>query len=186
MSQITQLHEKEADPASLSSKALWFRVDLEWKGQRFTIRPAEARDLETLRIWKNNHRDYFFHKDEISTEQQIAWFASFSTRIDQNLFVLESNAELSEGLYGCVGYRQTASGCVELFNLIRGEQAASGQGLMKAFFDVTVLELKRLGQREIALKVLKSNPHATEWYLRQGFRQVQSDDQSWHLSLQLG
>ena len=148
------------------TKALDFTAGFKFKNTDYLIRPATAGDMETLRQWKNANTAYFHHKEQISSEQQRAWFTAFEKKTDQQLFVCEDPC----GPVACVGFYGT--GRLELFNLICGDGALFGTGFNTIFFDHVKENLVAKGALTIHLEVLKSNTRAVAWYLKQGFRRT--------------
>jgi ribosomal protein S18 acetylase RimI-like enzyme len=130
------------------------------------IRPVLPEDVQTLRVWKNDNRHAFHHKEIITPEQQDRWFAAFAGDPRQQLFVCEIDREL----VACVGFRVKTASRVELFNLICGSPAYRGTGLVTHFLEGMRDALARKGYTEIELEVLKSNQEAAAWYARRGFR----------------
>ena len=130
------------------------------------IRPVVPDDVQTLRVWKNDNRHAFHHKEIITREQQTRWFAGFAEDPAQQLFVCEVDHEL----VACVGFRIKTASRVELFNLICGNPAYRGLGVVTSFLGCMRDALFAKGYTEIELEVLKSNPEAASWYARRGFR----------------
>lgn len=153
---------------------LAFSTFLEHDGQQLEVRPIRANDIETLRVWKNANRQAFFYKNEISFEQQKVWFESFSEIRDQKMFLLEQSGQP----IGCVGFRVVRSREVDLFNLILGEVAYRGRGLMSMAYQSLEKKLSSLGVVRIEAKVIPSNHKAIAFYLKQEFR-VQNETSSY-------
>ena len=149
-------------------KELNYSRAFKFLGKQYTIRPASDQDVEVLRIWKNQHKQHFFHQSDISPEQQKAWFASFKKDPLQQIFVC---LFADKRQVACVGFRQTQmrSRETELFNLICGDPELLGTGFITQFFKEHISGLSNKGIRKIHLKVLKSNNRATQWYKKHGF-----------------
>ena len=64
-----------------------------------SLRAINEHDLEYLRQWKNEQREFFFHKDIITPEQQRAWFAKFQVRNHDYMFIVDLNCKA----IGCMG-----------------------------------------------------------------------------------
>jgi RimJ/RimL family protein N-acetyltransferase len=135
------------------------------------VRTVQPGDLETLRVWKNDNRYAFHYQAIITPEQQTRWFAAFAEDRHQQLFVTEIDGEL----VACVGFRRKSPTRVELFNLICGQEAYRGRGMMTRFFELMQAALADKGYTEIELEVLKSNPRAAAWYAGRGFQLVGED-----------
>lgn len=152
----------------MSTKRLDFSAQLTINDVSFRVRPVKSTDIETLRVWKNNNKQFFHNKDTITPEQQTAWFEQFSKDITQQLFV----CEVGTNPVACVGYREKTPEVVELFNLICGHPEFAGQGHMTRFYEETVNQLKGKGIVAVELEVLKHNEKAIKWYLSRGYKQV--------------
>ncbi len=136
--------------------------------ETYVIRPVEFRDIELLRQWKNQHAQYFHHKTEISSAEQIRWFEAFETREDQQIFICETHGKS----IACVGFKRRGESSVELFNLMCGSVEHRGTGVVSIFFQEMTRLLINVGVFDITLEVLKTNLRAVQWYFRQGFVQV--------------
>jgi RimJ/RimL family protein N-acetyltransferase len=130
---------------------------------RLRLRAVTADDAERLRIWKNQNRQFFFHKAEILPEQQLAWIVQHLDRPDDYMFVVEL---LTEPI-GCMGFRVVEHEA-DVYNVILGREDLAGQGLMSAALQ-TLLRFAEGQSDRISLKVLKDNP-AVGFYERNGFR----------------
>jgi ribosomal protein S18 acetylase RimI-like enzyme len=127
------------------------------------LKSVSEEDLENLRIWKNKNKEFFFHKEDITTSQQKLWYESFIQRPYDLLFM----TVLDGKTFGCMGIR-LLDGYWDVYNVILGIPLFSKQGLMgKAFFELLCYSMwvKRF---PITLHVLKRNP-AVGWYQKQGF-----------------
>lgn len=122
-----------------------------------------ANDLEFLRVLKNKHKEFFFHKDEITVDQQSKWFESYQSRDWDFMFiVLQGNERI-----GCMGIR-LLSGIWDVYNVILSNQKYKGSGLMGRAFQAMLSFAKEKNYLPIELSVLKSNP-AIWWYEKNGF-----------------
>lgn len=157
-----------------------FQVEFPFDGRTALARPATWDDIELLRVWKNNNRHAFFHRAEISPEDQRRWFTGFSQRTDAQMFILE----LDGAALGCVGFRFVASGSVDLFNLILGETSTKRRGLMSAFYGVLERELAWRGVSRVELRVLCTNTPGIAFYERHGFTRYDAQDDGESLALQ--
>ncbi len=137
------------------------------RGQTFTIRSAQWRDVELLRVWKNKHRQFFFTKDEIKSEDQEKWFRTYLEDDSISMYMCEFDGSC----LACVGMKEIGNMRLELFNLICGEPKVLGLGLMRHFYQSLEEMLKTCGYAGIELSVLKDNPAVT-WYKKQGFVQM--------------
>ena len=160
-------------------KPLDHQGDFVFSGTICHARTVVADDIEILRVWKNDKRQYFHYQEIISPQQQQRWFATFEQDPSQQLFVCEIDQEL----VACIGFRIKTAIRVELFNLICAHPAYRGQGLATQLFEFMRSQLAAKGFCEIELEVLKNNPAALSWYLKRGFRQVGEGPTWLHLLL---
>ena len=79
------------------------------------LESISASHLEPLRVWKNAHRDAFFHQSTITPAQQEDWYRLYLGRPDDHLFVIRAGAEL----IGSIGCRRETDG-TDIYNLMRG------------------------------------------------------------------
>ena len=129
----------------------------------FLLRPITTKDLENLRHWKNEHRESFFHKDKISSEQQRKWFDEYQKRHHDFMFI----TELYGQAFGCIGIRKLDN-IWDMYNVIMGEKEFGKQGMMRKAIMVLIAFALSTEKLPITLRVLKQNPHLS-YYLRNGF-----------------
>ena len=127
------------------------------------IRTIALGDLENLRMWKNAHRMYFFHQQEIQSAQQLQWHAGYLQRPHDYMFIVEA-----EGCaIGCMGIRLQLAEW-DVYNVILGVTEMAGRGLMGRAFQLMLGFAWHQQPRPINLQVLKLNP-AIGWYQKNGF-----------------
>jgi RimJ/RimL family protein N-acetyltransferase len=139
------------------------------------LRSASSGDLENLRLWKNAQRQYFFHKNEISQEQQLSWFSSFQSRADDYMFIAESDGQS----FGCMGIRLLDK-VWDVYNIILGIPEFGGHGFMSRAFNQMIDFGRANRDLPVTLQVLKANP-AVSWYAKNGF--VVSAENDDHFSM---
>ena len=101
-----------------------------------------------LRLWKNKNKNYSFHKDLITQEDQIKWYNLFKRRKNDYMFVITNN----NSLVGCMGIRLINDEW-DVYNVILGNLKYSRKGIMsKAFFKMIDYALN-LKKTKISLKV---------------------------------
>lgn len=128
------------------------------------LRAINSSDLENLRNWKNSHREAFFHRQTITTEQQQQWYKGYQQRDNDFMFIISH----SDQPIGCIGFRRLEDK-LDIYNVIMGNQQMSGKGLMRTALHTMIAEAaRRYPGLPITLMVLKGNP-AVEWYLKSGF-----------------
>jgi RimJ/RimL family protein N-acetyltransferase len=144
----------------------------------FSLRTMGEDDIELLRDWKNEHRQFFFHKDIISREQQQGWFGRFEQARDDHMFVV-----MVEGRkIGCMGVRLLEGG-VDVYNVILGVKGYGRKGIMSAALNGVCAYGRFLYPgRPVQLRVLTDNP-AVPWYEKNGFQIIARRDD--HLVMEL-
>ena len=137
---------------------------------KISIKPINKSHLSKLRFWKNQNKNYFFHKDLITQEDQTKWYQLFKSRKNDYMFVIINN----NSLVGCMGIRLINDEW-DVYNVILGNLKYSKKGIMGiAFFKMIEFALS-LKKTKISLKVLKNNP-AIIWYKKQNFEIVNSNE----------
>lgn len=144
------------------------------------LRIIEEKDLEHLRIWKNERRESFFFKEIITPEAQFNWFKSLQERPDDYMFVVET----SGCSIGCLGFRYVDE-CVDVYNVIRARFDVGGKGVMsKALRLMCSYALESYATSTPSAKVLRSNP-ALSWYQQNGFNVVREHHEYVEIMLDL-
>lgn len=126
------------------------------------LRAIRAADLEDLRFWKNANRHAFFAKKELTPADQGKWYAGYTERPDDWMFV----AEADDLRAGCLGYRLSGA-TADVYNVIAAPEAR-GRGLMKKAMALLCGHLRQRGASRIEAKVVRGNP-ALAWYEACGF-----------------
>jgi hypothetical protein len=139
-------------------------LELFFDKQLLELRVAEVTDIEYLRELKNSHREYFFHKLEISHQQQFEWFAEYQSRLNDFMFIVS----LNNVRLGCMGIR-LRDNAWDVYNVILGDQRYKGAGWMGRAFQAMLSFSIGIHQAPIGLSVLKNNP-AIWWYEKNGFK----------------
>jgi RimJ/RimL family protein N-acetyltransferase len=135
--------------------------------EEISMRSIELKDIEFLRRWKNDHKEYFFNKNEISTEDQLIWYNKLIKRNDDHMFIIENE----EYKIGCIGAR-IYEDFVDVYNVILGEKAFKGKYIMTNAMEATIA-LCNLFYKDVPIRVrvLKNNP-AVLWYQKIGFTPI--------------
>ena len=148
-------------------KKITITLNVPYEKGRLVIRTSDVDDLTNLREWKNTHKEYFFHKLEITPAQQEEWFSGYLLRADDYLFIVEFDGNP----IGCMGIRFKDDSW-DIYNVILGKAAFGGQGLMGRSYQVMLQFAKSQISHPISLQVLKNNP-AIWWYEKNGFKVTQ-------------
>ena len=108
---------------------------------KISIMQINKSHLSKLRLWKNQNKNYFFHKDLITQENQTEWYKLFKRRKNDYMFVIINN----NSLVGCMGIRLINDEW-DVYNVILGNLKYSKKGIMSiAFFKMIefALSLKK-------------------------------------------
>ena len=130
---------------------------------KLTLCSIKKENIEDLRVWKNEHREFFFLKEKINVEQQVIWFDNYLLNPDDFMFVIKK-AGLS---IGCMGIRWQDN-VWDIYNVILGRKEFSSLGMMTKAFNAMLDHAYSIKNSSITLKVLKDNP-AVKWYLKNNF-----------------
>jgi len=138
----------------------------------FSMRTIGADDIELLRGWKNEHRQFFFYKEIITEEQQQAWYRRWSLEAQDHLFIVE----VENRSVGCIGTRLFQD-TADVYNVILGDKQFGGKGVMSEALCATVAFSQLLyAGLPVCVRVLQTNP-AIGWYERNGFSRVAANDE---------
>jgi hypothetical protein len=142
-------------------------------GSGFRLRLATRDDREALRIWKNEHKQSYFHRADISPEQQAAWFEGYLARPDDHVYMIDEELGSSWKSVGVVAARFLSDeNTVDLYNIMRGFRTSADRTNMGAALRTLCCAVARAYSQPITCKVLSDNP-ALGWYARLGFIQVE-------------
>lgn len=144
---------------------------LESAGLRVALRTAIESNGADLRQWKNANRHFFFFQEIISSEQQQQWFRGYLERPDDWMFI----ALHEDRAIGCMGFRALEDQRIDIYNVILGDPALGGKGLMSQAMQLMCSYIVSVFSTEIIARVLNSNP-AQAWYLKNGFRKGSAYD----------
>ena len=134
-------------------------------------------DIEDLREWKNANKNSFFSQQDITSEQQGAWYAKFREREDDFMFVVEQMVDERWEKIGCMGFRLLLDeDCVDGYNIIRSRKVGeSSFSMSDAFRTMLAYADSQHPDMPLRVKVLSGNP-AVAWYERNGFATIDERD----------
>ena len=124
---------------------------------RISLRLIEYKDIETLRVWRNENKEAFFYNELINKEEQIEWFKDYLKRDNRIYMVSYQDINI-----GCMGYRLFEES-IEIYNVILGDKRYKRQGLMSEALQVL---LKIIGSKVI-IRIVKGNK-AIDFYTKNG------------------
>ena len=133
------------------------------------LRTIEESDIIDLMNWKNNNKEYFFSKYDITWEKQLLWYQGYIQRGTDLMFVVEAN----KVVIGCMGIRRINDEW-DVYNVILGRTEYSGNGIMYKCFQKMLRYVLDIDHLPITLKVLKNNP-AVGWYEKNGFKIIKEE-----------
>jgi RimJ/RimL family protein N-acetyltransferase len=136
-----------------------------------------ASHCETIRLWKNENRFYFFFQELITRPMQEVWFREYFERADDYMFVVQHDNEM----IGCMGFRLIDK-MADVYNVILGNPAYGGKGFMSKALALMCSYIVSSSTGNVGLKVLRANP-ALNWYLRNGFYETAVHDSFLELRL---
>lgn len=139
-------------------------------GENFIIRSAVEYDLEILRNAKNNNKEFFFLKTEITEEEQKNWFSAFQNKEDDFMLMCE-NLD-SRKVFGCMGFR-IFDGVIDGYNIIRIERVPE-TSMKNAFLKLIEYTQILYPGLTFQVRVLKENP-ALSWYMKIGFEKFSEE-----------
>ena len=123
-------------------------------------------DIEQLRIWKNENRQYFFNKNIISSKDQAKWFNNFLKKEDDYIFMVK----YGDSSIGCIGFR-LLSGVIDIYNVILGDKQYMSKGIMSFVLTLMCSFIFDNYKNDKTVRVLLDNP-ARKWYKKNNFFEV--------------
>jgi RimJ/RimL family protein N-acetyltransferase len=131
---------------------------------KIILRSISVGDLDDLMRWKNKHRESFFYKSIINSEQQLKWYYSFVERKNDYMFIIEN----SNNKFGCMGFRKIED-FIDIYNVILGDDNYKGKGIMTFALNMLTQYISDHYEGSgITAKVLNTNVALT-WYIKNGF-----------------
>ena len=141
-------------------------------GAGFRLRLAAPGDQENLRVWKNQNKQFYFHKADISPAQQVAWVEGYLARPDDHVYMVEEEDAGVWKAVGVVAARLLADeNTVDLYNIMRGARTPANRTSMAEALRALCRAAARAYPLSITCKVISDNP-ALGWYATIGFTAV--------------
>lgn len=148
------------------------------QGERIRLRPIQQRDIERIRIWRNDERvrNCFVYSEVISKEQQEIWWNEYKTRDDDRMYVIEKQ---DDGFaIGAVALYAITAQCCEFGRLMIGEPSALGGGYaLEAVQLLTQFGIEELGVQNVFLEVFVDNRKAISIYEKAGYMPIAQNEQ---------
>jgi RimJ/RimL family protein N-acetyltransferase len=151
-------------------------------GEKITLLPLSAEDLEMVRCWRNqpNVRRWFLDSSIISEEQQRTWYERYVTKPNDLMFIIEETALGKKAIGTAALYNiDVRNKKVEFGRLMIGDVQSEGKGYAK---EATMLlcrfAMTELGTERVELIVFESNERARKLYLDCGFQKVETIEEN--------
>jgi len=160
------------------------RIQIE--GDGIDLIPLREQHLPMTMAWRNadDVRIWFKNSDAISADQHLQWYAEYSRKLDDFVFVIRERA--SAALVGQIAlyYVDRNRGEAEMGRLIVAP-GSEGRGLMKKACRCLINHaMTDLGLGRIYLEVLPSNERAIHLYEKLGFQIVSREKSLLLMSLE--
>ena len=140
----------------------------------FRLKLIEKSDIEDLREWKNENRQYFFYKEIITEEQQANWFEKHKTNKQDFMFVVQENNATEFINIGCMGYRLENDN-IDIYNIMRGRLVENSKNSMADAFNMMNVYISDTYKLPVTCLVLNENP-ARKWYEKNSLELIKQND----------
>ena len=140
--------------------------------QNVIIRPLEKKDIEQLRIWRNDTKQIRFLRNigYITREMQEKWYENYLKDPDTLTFVVEETEKIKH-MVGSLSLYNFHDEEAEIGRLQIGDLSARGMGIGgKSFVLAMAIGFKKMGLKRIYASVHRENIAAYKSYLRIGFQ----------------
>lgn len=140
------------------------------KGKTIDLRPIEKQDIEMLRRWRNENADSFFTSDQITVQQQRAWYQHYQDNYGKDfMFIIQLKDD-------------TSIGTVALYNMDNADRTADvgrmlllekyrGCGYMEEALSLIVDEaFTKMRLYRLKLGTYLDNAGAISLYHKAGFK----------------
>ena len=137
-----------------------------------TIRPLERKDIENLRIWRNDASQTRFLRNigHITREMQEKWYEGYLQDTDSIVFAIEETKRLKR-MVGSLALYNFENGQAEIGRLQVGDLEARGHGIGGKSFELAMaVGFKKLGLKRIYASVNRENLAAYKSYTKIGFQ----------------
>lgn len=125
------------------------------------LKPLHYNNLELVRKWRNENRNFFIHNEIISSEGHKRWYNQYKTDPTDTIFIIYNNKQP----IGTISLSFSDHG-VEIGRVILGEKEFSRKGIMGVALELLI---SKINNKRIFLKVLKTNTIAINFYKKHNF-----------------
>lgn len=159
--------------------------EFEFDFERIRLKPLEKEDIESLRLLRNQEKEYFATHQEITKENQEAWFESYLKKEDDIMFKIVKKDNPQEfigaiALYD-IDWKNKTSECGRtVVDKKKAPEKGIGMEATKAvcLFGFEVLKLER-----IIGEVLKSNERIIKVDQRAGFYIIGEQEDMYNIEM---
>lgn len=146
----------------------------EYSYKNVHLRPLDAKDIESLRNWRNSSENSSFlsKKPYITEEMQMKWFESYMEDNQELLFAIEEDRDLGR-LVGSLGLYGFCDNSCLFGKFLIGDDEAHGRRVgLNATIAATKVAFELLGLSSVELFVYPNNRAAREVYQQAGFNAI--------------
>ncbi|MBR1444127.1 MAG: GNAT family N-acetyltransferase [Firmicutes bacterium] len=138
------------------------------------LRPLEEKDIEQLRIWRNDLRTTRFLRPigQITKEMQVQWFENYIKDDEQIIFAIDEISELNRmvGSLALYDLKPNSDTC-EIGKIQIGDLEAHGKGIGRCSFVMAMkIAVEKLNIKNFVAEVHRDNIAARTNYFKIGFR----------------
>lgn len=138
------------------------------------LRPLEKKDIEQLRVWRNDTEKTQFLRNigEITPEMQNKWYEAYLQNQDEIVFAIEETSELKR-MVGSVALYNFNGKTAEVGKIQIGDAEANGRGIgRKSLVMAMWIGFEKLGIEKIVGAVHQDNVAAHKNDMKIGFKIV--------------
>ena len=135
------------------------------------LRPLQAQDIESLRIWRNNPQNtkYLSKIPPITREMQEAWYKRYLSNKNELCFAIVEN-EILNRVVGSLSLHDFSLESCFLGHVLIGDENAHGKKVgVNASVAATQIAFNELKLRTVKLYVFPENISAYKVYQQAGF-----------------
>lgn len=140
------------------------------------IRPLDEKDIELLRIWRNDKEQTAFLRDVgyITEAMQRKWYDSYLANEQDLVFAIEETSELNRVIGSLSLYDWDKASCTcEIGKIQIGDKDAHGKGIgRKTLVMALKIAYQKLGIKKVVASVHPDNVQAYNNDMKIGFRVV--------------
>lgn len=136
------------------------------------LRPLEERDIELLRLWRNNPNNtrYLSKLPYITEQMQQEWFKQYLDNEDEICFAVDEVVELKRFVGALSLHAFSGDSCL-LGHVLIGDEEAHGKKVgLNASIAATQIAFNKLKIKTVNLHVYSENIAAYKVYQQAGFK----------------